>query len=76
MSQSLFANLQPRSSYIIVDQRGQRFVGVFVRIVNVNGTPAAEFADVFRVGSGQSVPTARFFESQVTRVSFAPDNLF
>jgi hypothetical protein len=76
MPQSLSANLQPRSSYIIVDRRGQRYVGVFVRIVNVNGTPAAEFSNVFAAGGRRTVPMIQFFESQVTRVSFAPDNLF
>ena len=73
---SLFANLQPRSSYIIVDRRGQRYVGVFVRIMNVNGTPAAEFSDVFAAGSQRRVPMMQFFESQVARVSFSPDNMF
>ena len=75
MPQSVFANLQPRSSYIIVDRRGQRYVGVFMRIVNVNGTPAAEFSNVFQA-SGQRTAVAQFFESQVSRVTFSPDNLF
>jgi len=73
---SLFSNLQPGSSYIIVDRRGQRFVGIFVRIVNANGAPAAEFRQVLQASNKQMIPGARFLESQVSRISFAPDNLF
>jgi len=71
---SLFANLQPRSSYIIVDRRGQTFVGHFVRIVNSNGLPAAEFEHVDQGFGKPFIPTLRFLESQVRQISYHPAN--
>jgi len=71
---SPFANLRPRVSYVIVDRRGQTFVGHFVRIVNANGLPAAEFEHVYQGNNKPRIPLLRFLESQVRQISSNPAN--